>query len=313
VHAAALSYKNDKGLKSMAKHPLGEVFGFPIDDDSDEANRHRKSHLCPYNNNVPNCTKDKANDPLGVCSVLFDAAKGPTATCPVRFREGWSIAADASEFFFPEGTNWTSLTEVKLRDADGRAAGNIDLVLVSYDDRGRIMDFGSVEVQAVYISGNIRRPFEAYMEDPASNANLDWSRQSLYPRPDFLSSSRKRLVPQLMYKGSILREWDKKQAVVLDRAFMNTLPALPTVPKEDADLAWFVYDFVKDDTGRYRMVLDEVVYTSFATSMLKVSNTTAGPVGDFIGKLQEKLDEKLEPLGVELQLITEVEGEPWGS
>jgi hypothetical protein len=297
----------------MSKQPLGEVFGFPINDFSPEAVRHRANRLCPFGNNVPNCTKDKANDPLGVCSVLHAVDKPPTATCPVRFRQDWVIAEDAARFFFPEGTNWTSLTEVRLKDADGRSAGNIDLVLVSYDDRGRVLDFGSVEVQAVYISGNIRRPFDAYMSDQAGNSEMDWSGQSLYPRPDFLSSSRKRLVPQLMYKGSILREWRKKQAVVLDRAFFDTLPDLPHVPREEADLAWMVYDFVQESgTGRWSMKQVDVVFTSFEASMLRVSTTTAGPVTSFIDTLQSKLDELLEPTDVERRTIAEL-GEPWSS
>lgn len=297
----------------MARQPLGEVFGYPIGDMSAEAVRHRSNRLCPFGNNVPNCTKDKANDPLGVCSVIHDDGMPPTATCPVRFREGWVIAEDAAKFFFPADAHWTSLTEVRLKDADGRSAGNIDLVLVAYDDRGRVVDFGSVEVQAVYISGNIRRPFDAYMANPVANAAMDWSSESLYPRPDFLSSSRKRLVPQLMYKGNILREWRKKQAVVLDRAFFATLPDLPTVPQAEADLAWMVYDFVQDPTsGRWSMRQDEVVYTSFEASMLRVSTTAAGPMKDFLDTLQTKLDEKLEPTDVERRTISEL-GEPWRS
>jgi len=297
----------------MPRNPLGEVFGFPTGDQSVEAIRHRASRLCPFSNNVPSCTKDRANDPLGVCSVHVADVDTPTATCPVRFREGWIIADDAARFFFPEGTMWTSLSEVRLQDADGRAAGNIDLVLVSYDADGRITDFGSVEVQAVYISGNIRNPFNAYMSAP--DEQFDWAGHDLYPRADFLSSSRKRLVPQLMYKGSILREWEKKQAVVLDRAFMNTLPTLTPVNPDESDLAWFVYDFEKDPTtGRYRLRQDEVIYTSFEAAMLRVSKTAAGPVDDFIHKLQTRLDEKLEPLGTERRLITEVvEGAPWSS
>ncbi|MGO8756106.1 MAG: hypothetical protein ACLQHK_12850 [Gallionellaceae bacterium] len=46
-------------------NPLAEVFGFPTDNFSPEAKRARNSKLCPYNNKVPNCTKDKALDPLG--------------------------------------------------------------------------------------------------------------------------------------------------------------------------------------------------------------------------------------------------------
>ena len=129
--------------------PLAEIFGFPADNFSDEAARYRSHKLCPYNNKVPNCTKDKANDPLGVCSVYADDHLA--ITCPVRFRQNWLIAEHGADFFFPPKTRWTSLTEVKLKDKYEKSAGNIDLVLVSYDDRGKVLDFGALEVQAVYI------------------------------------------------------------------------------------------------------------------------------------------------------------------
>jgi restriction endonuclease NotI len=88
-----------------------------------------------------------------------------------------------------------------LNDKFGKSAGNIDIVLVSYDELGRLKDFGSLEVQAVYTSGTISAPFKQYIADPAKNVNLDWRRHKNYPRPDFLSSSRKRLAPQLIYKA----------------------------------------------------------------------------------------------------------------
>ena len=39
-------------------------------------------------------------------------------------------------------------------------------MLVAYDEQRNITDFGSLEIQGVYISGNLRRPFVHYMEDP---------------------------------------------------------------------------------------------------------------------------------------------------
>jgi hypothetical protein len=71
---------------------------------------------------------------------------------------------------------------------------------------------------------------------------MDWSREPNYPRPDYLSSSRKRLVPQLVYKGGILHAWRKKIAVALNESFFATLPLLKQVPKRDADIAWLIYD-----------------------------------------------------------------------
>lgn len=119
---------------------------------------------------MPNCTKDKVNDPLGVCSI-YDGSD-IAITCPVRFRQNWVIAEDAANFFFPKGMKWTSLIEVRLNDRDGLSAGNIDVVLVSYNDQGRVTDFGALEVQGVYISENVRRPFEHYMQDQISGHRI---------------------------------------------------------------------------------------------------------------------------------------------
>ena len=170
-------------------HPLAEVFGFAATDQSSKAQRFRSHRLCPFNNKVPNCTKDKAKNPLGVCSILQN--NKPVITCPVRFREEWIITDDAASFFFGEGALWSSLTEVRLNDVYGKSAGNIDVVLVAYDAQGKVIDFGALEVQAVYISGNIKDPFEFYMKDPAAHALMDWTGQPNYPHPekDLLPSS----------------------------------------------------------------------------------------------------------------------------
>jgi len=139
------------------RQPLAEVFGYLTTDQSEKAIRYRTHRLCPFNNKVPNCTKDKAKDPLGVCSIYHE--NHPVITCPIRFREDWIITDDAASFFFPDDATWSSLTEVRLNDSQGKSAGNIDVVLVAYDDKGKIYDFGALEVQAVYISGNVREPF----------------------------------------------------------------------------------------------------------------------------------------------------------
>jgi hypothetical protein len=276
----------------MVRHPLAEVFGFPTNNFSLEAHRHRSNRLCPYNNKVPNCTKDKAKNPLGVCSV-YDAS-AIAITCPIRFRQDWLIADNAASFFFPPGVAWTSLTEVHLPDKYGRYAGNIDIVLVAYNDRGRVVDFGSLEVQAVYISGNIRNPFEYYLEDPKSRYEMVWEGAN-YPRPDYLSSSRKRLAPQLIYKGGILNNWGKKLAVVVDRSFFATLPTLPETTSNKAEIAWLVYDLIYEPAqNRYNLVTSQTVYTEFTPALKTITTTEAGPIEGFIEHLQGKLDEKLE-------------------
>ncbi|NTU50559.1 MAG: hypothetical protein HGA87_06780 [Desulfobulbaceae bacterium] len=277
------------------QHPLAEVFGFTVTDHSPKADRYRSHRLCPFNNKVPNCTKDKAKNPLGVCSILQN--NKPVITCPVRFREDWIITDDAASFFFEKDALWSSLTEVRLNDAFGKSAGNIDVVLVAYDEKGKVIDFGALEVQAVYISGNIRDPFEYYMKDTKSKGLMDWTTQPNYPRPDFLSSSRKRLAPQLLFKGGILHSWKKKSAVAINKCFFDTLPSLKTVPKSRAEIAWFIYDLelVSDGNNEhYLLKKTDVVYTEFETALLTITTATPGNVDDFVKLLQEKLDEQLE-------------------
>ncbi len=271
------------------EQPLAEIFGFPISNETNRAKRYRNNKLCPFNNIVSNCTKNSIEFPLGVCS-LYHHDKA-VIICPVRFREDWTIISDAADFIFGDKEAWTHVGEVKLKDKHGKPAGNIDYVLVSYDDKGRVLDFGSLEVQAVYISGNLSGPFTAYLEEPI--ATFSWTKAFKYPKPDYLSSSRKRLIPQIIAKGSILKQWRKKQVVALQTSFYNTLPTLPEFDKEESDFAFFLYDLIPDKkTNVMLLTLDRIVYTKFDDALEQIAKFEAGPVNQFTEVLQKKLDAK---------------------
>ncbi len=274
---------------STIKHPLGEIFGFTATDQSPKAQRYRSHRHCPFNNKVPNCTNKYSKNPLGVCSILHN--NKPVITCPVRFREDWLITDDAASFFFEEGTRWSTLTEVPLNDANGKSSGNIDVMLVAYDDRGKIIDFGALEVHAAFVSGNLREPFEYYMKDPKANALMDWTAQPNYPQPDFLSAARKSLVPQLLFKGGILHSWNKKMAVAINKSLFDTLPTLNRVKKEDADIAWLIYDLesiIDGDKERYQLKKIDVVYTEFKSTLSFITAISPGNVDDFVKFLPEQ-------------------------
>ncbi len=186
---------------------------------------------------------------------------------------------------------------MRLNDSFGKSAGNIDVVLVAYDDNGKVYDFGALEIQAVYISGNVREPFEYYMKKPRSRASMNWSTEPNYPRPDYLSSSRKRLVPQLLFKGGILHNWKKKIAVALSKTFFATLPKLKKVSKSKADIAWFIYDLemIKEkEAKRYALKKVDEVFTEFEPALLSITTPLPGKIADFINLLQEKLDDQIE-------------------
>lgn len=269
--------------------PLAEIFGFPVDNQQERAKRYRDNKLCPFNNIVSNCTKNSIEFPLGVCSLYHK--KRPIIICPVRFREDWKIVSDAAAFIFDKKETWTHVGEVRLNDKSGKSAGNIDFVLVSYDNKGRVLDFGSLEVQAVYISGNLTDPYTAYLENPTPD--FEWTQALKYPTPDYLSSSRKRLIPQIIAKGSILKQWNKKQVVALQTSFYDTLPQLPEVEREIADFAFFLYDLKLDNaSSSLELQLNRVIYTQFSIALEKIANFEAGPIHDFTRLLQKKLDTK---------------------
>lgn len=275
--------------KALIQQPLAEVFGFPIDNESERAKRYRDNKLCPFNNIVSNCTKNSIEFPLGVCSLHHKGK--PVMVCPIRFREDWRIISDAAGFIFDKNATWTHVGEVRLKDKHGKSAGNIDYVLVSYDDKGRVVDFGSLEVQAVYISGNLTGPFTAYLENPSPN--FTWTQAFKFPKPDYLSSSRKRLIPQIIAKGSILKQWKKKQVVALQTSFYNTLPELPEFDKAESDFAFFLYDVVPvKKSTTLELKLQRVVYTKFAKALEQIAKFEAGSIKEFTEILQKKLDAK---------------------
>lgn len=268
--------------------PLAEVFGFPINNVSARAKRYRENKLCPFNNIVSNCTKNSIEFPLGVCSL--NHKEKSVIICPIRFREDWSIISDAAGFIFDKKATWTHVGEVRLKDKHGKSAGNIDYVLVSYDDKGRVVDFGSLEVQAVYISGNLTGPFTAYLEKPSPG--FTWTQAFKFPKPDYLSSSRKRLIPQIIAKGSILKQWKKKQVVALQASFYKTLPDLPEYDKAESDFAFFLYDLVPTKSKTLELKLQRVVYTKFEKALEQIAKFEAGSIKEFTALLQKKLDIK---------------------
>ena len=203
--------------------------------------------------------------------------------------------SDAAEFFFAPDARYVTLSEVRLQTRQGSPAGNIDMVLVAFDERGRVIDFGSLEVQSVYISGNVSQVFKWFMENPEKLKTETWSGKS--PRPDYLSSSRKRLVPQLGYKGFILNQWRKKQAVAIHSGFFDTLPNFDEVPEDEADLAWLVYELEEPENPNLFLQLTKVrsVYTKWSQAMQKVQVPEAGDLRTFESRLQSMIDPILIP------------------
>jgi len=213
-------------VSELTRQPIAELFGFPPESETEEAQRYRRNRLCPYNNKVPNCTKDSVVDPLGVCTIFH--GKDLAVICPVRLRQEWIIAEHAAEFFFPIGARWTTLIDVPFKDKSGKSAGQIDVVLISYDERGILTDFGLLEILPPYVNYRLRR---------VPSTALTEADERGFCRVGALKSSNKRI------------------AIAIDESSFETLHTLIEVPKEEAEIAWLVYGLEDSGSGEARLHL----------------------------------------------------------
>ena len=146
----------------------------------------------------------------------------------------------------------------------GKPAGKMDLVVASAVD-GKFIWYG-LEIQAVYFSGKgMSSQFEALRDDMVlPDLGVDLRRSPLpvrppFPdavrRPDWRSSSAKRLMPQLQIKAPTLRRWGSKIAVAVDRPFFDSIGGpSPDYSRDlnDGDVVWLVPELSRDADERYR-------------------------------------------------------------
>ena len=159
--------------------------------------------------------------------------------CPARFEQDRMVVRWLAEVVGFQADDVMLAREVPFMRSTttGKPAGKIDLVIAS---RHQGLRWFGLDVQAVYFSG-------AGMEAEFAALRQDQHDQPPYPqhnrRPDWRSSSAKRLMPQLQIKGPTLRRWHSKIAVAVDRPFFASLGGPSVQPSQDldaGDVVWLV-------------------------------------------------------------------------
>lgn len=108
-----------------------------------------------------------------------------------------------------------------------RAAGMIDLVIAA--DRHELQWLG-LEMQAVYFSGpSMKVEFEALLHRDHTQPQYPLGKR----RPDWRSSSAKRLMPQPQVKALTMIRWHSKIAVAVDTTFFFDSMGGPSEDPED--------------------------------------------------------------------------------
>ena len=215
---------------------------------------------CPFQANQPPCRKAG-----GVCSLQSYAEgangrigepDGPLVTvCPARFEQDHLIVHWLAEIVgFPRNDTMVA-REIPFMQSmlTDKPAGKIDLVIGRHSQGGELRWYG-LEIQAVYFSGSgMASQFEVLRHDDLPTAPYpDKTR-----RPDWRSSSAKRLMPQLQIKVPTARRWQTKMAVAVDQPFFAAIGGPspnPTQDLNDGDIIWLIPEIVWNElTGDYHL------------------------------------------------------------
>ncbi len=209
---------------------------------------------CPFQPGRPTCRKKG-----GVCGLrryagdhgrIQHARGGLVVTCPRRFEQE-SVVLHWLVDILGLDQSKTRMAEVAFMAniKTGRPAGKIDLI-VAESRHGRL-NWHGLEIQAVYFSG-------LRMEKEFLTLANDRHEQAPFPqdvrRPDWRSSSAKRLLPQLQIKAPTLRRWGAKLAVCVDPQFFEWIGGPSREPTQDldaGDIVWMVPNLVERAGGSW--------------------------------------------------------------
>ena len=269
--------------EDYAKHALGETDAGPP--------------RCPFQPTQPPCSKKG-----GVCSIqrytegsanrVGDSLDDPVITCPRRFEEGGLInrwLAETADFPLDE-TQVASEVPFMRSTETKKPAGKIDMIVAHV--QGERMTWHGLEIQAVYFSGKgMTNEFEALRDD--SNETPPYP--AAVRRPDWRSSSAKRLMPQLEIKAPTLRRWGAKLAVAVDRPFFEAVGGASAQHSHDlneGDIIWLVVRLKRTLTGTWELVRDhwEVLTLEESIKRLQAAETVSRE------HFEEALKTRLRPL-----------------
>lgn len=291
--------RKPKEERILRRYGAAELFGRALKDLSAiELRRLAKPGCrmeCPFKPGGGPCRKKG-----GVCSLaLYEqdeaghvrVVSAPVTTCPSRFLENNEVFCwvgkellDTVQPIVVSEVSFLMSEQNEQMEGEGEV-GRIDKVLVT--NVGNSINWCALEMQAVYFSGG-------KMEDDFALMRK-WDGSGLpFPtklrRPDFRSSGPKRLMPQLQIKVPTLRRWGKKMAVVVDRAFWQSLGEMrPARHTSNADIVWFIVDYADSQNGRYRLERHKIALTTLENAVDGLTGGTPVSLEQFECAIVQKL------------------------
>ena len=249
---------------------------------------------CPFQAGKPPCTKAG-----GVCSIqryrktghdrIGEAVGEPVITCPKRFDEESLLVRWLAKIAQLAPRTIKVAREVSFMHGTStdKPAGKIDLVVAGNSDNQ--FKWYALEIQAVYVSGKAMGTyFQSLLNDDFAAPPFP----DAIRRPDWRSSSAKRLMPQLQIKVPTIRRWGSKIAVTVDRPFFKAIGGPSDEPKQDlgdGDIIWLVPKLHRIG-NRFKLLRDhwEILTLEDSSDKLLASETISQQ--QFVKVLRSKLE-----------------------
>jgi hypothetical protein len=197
-----------------------EFFGYNPEDRSDAAVAARQKLECPFLQRQ--CVKTLSDGLISGACTLKPSKAGPVICCPIRlYSENYEILRDVARVSFGPviplvsgnaiteqtgecvavfGKGWGKELRLPSRSKTGGKSGAyfVDWVLAHVSATGELINFVAVEVQSIDTTGNYRAERDTYLKEESfsgkSSAGFNWE------------NVNKRILPQLIYKGHVLRQ-----------------------------------------------------------------------------------------------------------
>lgn len=260
------------------------------------ATERRGAPGCPFQQGDAACSKKG-----GVCSIqryestddgrIAAAVGEPVVVCPRRFEESRTLIKWLAEIVGIDADETHVAREVPfmMGTRTQKPAGKIDLVIAGPNEPN--FRWYGLEIQAVYFSGE---GMQEEFQRMGSGGDAPPFPNKIR-RPDWRSSSAKRLMPQLEIKVPTLRRWSSKLAVAVDKPFFEAVGGPSEQANQDldeGDIIWLAPEFQRGADHSIRMARGhfEVLTLEDSRPRLLAAETISR------GEFEQTLRRKLQPL-----------------
>lgn len=269
----------------MPRHP-SEVFGYPVDVKSPQAQMTRGKHWCPFMDKRCDKQSRLVSYPMGVCSVQY--ADQVVALCPRRFLQDKVVFQDVADHYFGSRGDLVVFQEVNLQ-----GVGSFDYVIVKHKPLSSdIEDFLIVEVQGGQTSGTGRlvQALEDFLQGKDIVGRTYGFGLNTY-------DIWKRSFTQILNKGIVMENWGQKICWVVQEPvyqyFVNRYGLTHLTYSSDHTTRFMVYDLHRDGE-RYVLSRTRVESSSIDDLFLAFRYNAQVPGKDrFVETLRRKLSAQM--------------------